>query len=77
MVLLGTVAPYAAATITSVIALGAALGMVGIHWPGRKTPLLFSIAGFAVAVSTAGVLAWVQAVRGHRLAIWQPTRRLT
>jgi hypothetical protein len=77
MALLGVIAPAIAAGLTSLIAFGVALGMMGIHWPGRKAPLLLSVAGFIVAVSTAGVLAWIHAARGSRLAVWEPTRRPT
>jgi cellulose synthase/poly-beta-1,6-N-acetylglucosamine synthase-like glycosyltransferase len=75
--MLGVAAPRTAAALAGVIGLGVTLGVVGMHWPGKRVPRLFSLAGFVVAVSAAGVLAWVQALRGRSLPIWEPTRRPT
>lgn len=59
-------------------ALGVALGIVGLRWPRqRRMPIPIAVSGFAVTVSVAGVLAWVEALRGHRVAHWEPTRRPT
>jgi cellulose synthase/poly-beta-1,6-N-acetylglucosamine synthase-like glycosyltransferase len=41
----------------------------------RRIPRLFSALGFAFAVSLAGLLAWLKALRGERNPIWEPTRR--
>lgn len=75
MVLLIGTAPHAAAALSGIVTLGIALGIAGINWPGRTVPRLLSVAGFTVAVSSAGVLAWVQAIQGRRESVWEPTRR--
>jgi glycosyltransferase involved in cell wall biosynthesis len=36
-----------------------------------------ALAGFAMAVFSAGFLAWIDALRGTRMAIWDPTPRPT
>jgi len=78
LALLVATAPVIAATLAGLTVLGATLGVAGIYWPrGRSAPRLLSLAGFAVAVSAAGVLAWLQALRGQRLPVWEPTRRTT
>ncbi|HJR66419.1 MAG TPA: glycosyltransferase [Gemmatimonadaceae bacterium] len=41
----------------------------------RPLPKLASLAAFVVLSSAAGVLAWRNALRGQRTAIWEPTRR--
>ena len=41
----------------------------------RPLPRLASLAAFVVLSSAAGVLAWRNALRGQRTAIWEPTRR--
>lgn len=61
----------------------AALGLVGLllawigwRWPGKdRPPRLLVIAGYALASAVAGWKAWMQALRGQRNAIWEPTRR--
>ena len=41
----------------------------------RPLPKLASLAAFVVLSSAAGVLAWRNALRGQRTAMWEPTRR--
>ena len=51
------------------------LGQVREQMSAYRQLLERSLPGFAVAVSIAGVLAWIQALRGgDRLAMWEPTR---
>jgi glycosyltransferase involved in cell wall biosynthesis len=52
-----------------------AAGLVGIRRgdSGLSKPL--ALAGFLVAVCSAGFLAWVAAFRNTQLAMWEPTRR--
>ncbi len=58
------------------IFVGIAMAYVAIRWPStRKVPLPFALAGFAVASVTGGLLAWIFALRGRRLPMWEPTRR--
>jgi cellulose synthase/poly-beta-1,6-N-acetylglucosamine synthase-like glycosyltransferase len=53
-----------------------AVGIAGMRWPsGREAPRLIAIAGYIVASNAAGVLAWVQALRGRCTPLWEPTRR--
>jgi len=56
----------------------AALAIGGLGWRmsgGGKTPGLVAPAAYAVAGAVAGFGAWMQALRGRRHAIWEPTRR--
>jgi len=51
-------------------------GVIALRWPeGRSMPRLIGVCGFIVAAHTAGLLAWVKALRGERNPIWEPTRR--
>lgn len=54
---------------------GILVGTVAIRRPSSSHPRLVRLAGFAVAVSAAGVLAWAEALRGAQLATWEPTPR--
>ena len=55
---------------------GALAGVVGIRWPsGRPVPAIFSVPGFVVATSAAGLIAWARLLRGQRNVMWEPTRR--
>jgi cellulose synthase/poly-beta-1,6-N-acetylglucosamine synthase-like glycosyltransferase len=56
--------------------LGAAMGIVAMRWPaGRRVPLPFALAGFALASTLGGLQAWLLAMRQQRLPMWEPTRR--
>ncbi len=65
--------------LLALLAVGAvmiALGIIGMRWPeGRHVPRIFALPGFILAANLAGLLAWVKAMRGERLAVWEPTRR--
>jgi len=55
---------------------GIAAGLIAMRWPaGRRVPLLFAIAGFALASTLGGINAWLLAIRGERKPMWEPTRR--
>lgn len=59
-----------------IVAAGIALGTIGFRWPGgRKVPAAFAIPAFVMASSAAAIEAWGHAIRGHKSAIWEPTRR--
>lgn len=56
--------------------LGAGLGGAAIVWPEHRTlPTPFAAAGYLLVSGMAGLWAWVEAVRGARFAVWEPTRR--
>lgn len=66
----------AALGLLFVLALGTALGAIGIWWPSnRRVPRLFSIPGFILASNLAGMIAWLKVFRGEQAAQWEPTRR--
>lgn len=51
-------------------------GGVGWRWSRRESaPRLLAVPGFALAGAVAGFAAWVRALRGVQLAVWEPTRR--
>jgi hypothetical protein len=58
-----------------VVGLLAGAGVIIYERPIAFRPL--AIAGFAVAVFSAGFLAWCDAIRGTRMATWEPTPRPT
>lgn len=67
--------PLAAIALLGV-GVAAAAGLVALRWPaGRRVPRLLATAGFAVASLAAGVVAWVESLRGEQLPIWEPTPR--
>jgi cellulose synthase/poly-beta-1,6-N-acetylglucosamine synthase-like glycosyltransferase len=52
------------------------LGVVALRWPeGLRVPRVLALPGFAVASTVAGMLAWLELLRGRRASIWEPTRR--
>jgi cellulose synthase/poly-beta-1,6-N-acetylglucosamine synthase-like glycosyltransferase len=52
------------------------LGLAALLWPAsRRPPRIIAICGYVLLGSVAAVLAWAQALRGERGAIWEPTRR--
>jgi hypothetical protein len=56
--------------------LGVAMGIAAMRWPaGRRVPLPFALAGFALASTLGGLRAWLLAMRRQRLPMWEPTRR--
>jgi cellulose synthase/poly-beta-1,6-N-acetylglucosamine synthase-like glycosyltransferase len=66
-----------AALIFAVVGVGLLAGSAVIIYgrPIASRPLAF--AGFAVAVLSAGFLAWWDALRGTRMVTWEPTPRPT
>jgi cellulose synthase/poly-beta-1,6-N-acetylglucosamine synthase-like glycosyltransferase len=64
-----------AAVLLAITTFGLLLGAASIIYGNsiRFKPLVF--AGFVVAVLSAGFLAWVDALRGVRMATWDPTPR--
>jgi cellulose synthase/poly-beta-1,6-N-acetylglucosamine synthase-like glycosyltransferase len=66
----------AGAVILAVVAIGIALGVLGMRWPlGRAAPRLLRIAGYALASNVAGMMAWRRAMLGRSTPLWEPTRR--
>lgn len=64
-----------ARALLAVATLGIALGVVGMR-SDRSTVLKpIALAGFAVAVFSAGFLAWWEAIRQTQMATWEPTPR--
>ena len=59
----------------------AAVVVLAVGWIGwrmsrrRSTPGLLAPMSYAVAGAVAGFSAWMQALRGRRTGIWEPTRR--
>jgi hypothetical protein len=51
------------------------LGYAAIRQGKAKLSKPFALAGFVVAVFSAGFLAWVTAIRQTQLATWEPTPR--
>ena len=71
-------APTSRAALVLLIAmvLGIAMGILAMRWPaGRRVPLPFALAGFALASTLGGLRAWILAMRRQRLPMWEPTRR--
>jgi hypothetical protein len=57
-------------------ALGVVAGVLSMRWPrGSRPPKVLNLAGFVVAAFIAGFLAWFDAIRGKRMATWNPTPR--
>ena len=55
---------------------GVVAGDIAMRWPaGRRVPLPFALAGFAVASTLGGLTAWLLLLRGERKPMWEPTRR--
>ena len=53
-----------------------AVGWVGWWWSRRgSAPRLLALPGYALAGAVAGFAAWMRALGGAPLAVWEPTRR--
>lgn len=53
-----------------------AIGAIGWRWSrGRSVPRLMALPAYALAGSVAGFTAWMRALAGETLAVWEPTRR--
>lgn len=77
LVALGVVAtqsPLAALVLTAV-AIGTACGLWTLTHPRANAWRPLALAGFVVAASAAGFLAWYAALRGTRMITWNPTPR--
>jgi hypothetical protein len=66
-----------AAGVLVVLVVGLIIGVavIGYGKPIAFKPLV--LAGFAVAVFSAGFVAWWDALRGTRMVTWEPTPRPT
>ncbi|MEA2761107.1 MAG: hypothetical protein QOD47_391 [Gemmatimonadaceae bacterium] len=64
-----------ATILLAVFAFGVVAGAAAIRFGSSITFKPLTLAGFVVAAVTAGFLAWVDALRGTRLVIWDPTPR--
>ena len=54
------------------------LGLAGVGWwwpPHRRVPKVCSAAAYFVSGTLAGLMAWANALRGHRAPVWNPTPR--
>lgn len=66
----------AAAALLAAAVVGALLGVLAINWPGRGAPPRpLAILGFLTASHAAGFAAWMTALRGAAIPVWEPTRR--
>jgi len=55
---------------------GLTLGAAAAAWPGgRAPPAPVAAFGYAAAGLTAGLLAWIRFLAGHRSPVWEPTPR--
>jgi len=77
LVALGVLATRSAlaAVLLAITTFSVLIGAASITYASsiRFKPLVF--AGFVVAVISAGFLAWVDVIRGARMATWDPTPR--
>jgi cellulose synthase/poly-beta-1,6-N-acetylglucosamine synthase-like glycosyltransferase len=66
-----------AAVILTIVVSGLLAGAVAIRYGTLMKSRPLALAGFAVAILSAGLLAWFDALRGARMATWDPTPRPT
>jgi hypothetical protein len=64
-----------AAILFAAVGLGVAIGVSGIVYRRATVFKPVALAGFVVASTSAGFLAWCDAIRGARMVIWDPTPR--
>lgn len=64
-----------AAFVLAILGLGLLVGVAAIAHRGTIGRKPFALAGFVVAATVAGFMAWIDAIKGSRMAIWEPTRR--
>jgi glycosyltransferase involved in cell wall biosynthesis len=64
-----------AALVLGVVGLGLLFGVAAILYRSAISFKPFALAGFIVAATAAGFLAWIDAMRGPRMATWDPTAR--
>jgi cellulose synthase/poly-beta-1,6-N-acetylglucosamine synthase-like glycosyltransferase len=64
-----------ARALLAVVSVGIACGLTGIKRPRWAVAKPLALAGFIVAVFSAGFLAWYSAIRQTQMATWEPTPR--
>jgi cellulose synthase/poly-beta-1,6-N-acetylglucosamine synthase-like glycosyltransferase len=64
-----------ARALLGVLSAGLLVGIAGIRQRTSAPPKPVALAGFIVAVFSAGFLAWCAAIRQTQMAIWEPTQR--
>jgi hypothetical protein len=64
-----------ARVLLAVLSAGLLAGVVGIRRRNSTPTRPVALAGFVVAVFTAGFLAWWDALRQTQMATWEPTAR--
>jgi hypothetical protein len=64
-----------ARVLLGILSAGVLAGIGGIKLRGSAVPRPFALAGFIVAVFSAGFLAWWAAIRQTQMATWEPTPR--
>jgi hypothetical protein len=64
-----------ARVLLGILSAGILAGIVGIKRPGSAVGRPLALAGFIVAVFSAGFLAWWAAIRQTQMATWEPTPR--
>jgi len=64
-----------ARVLLGVVSAGLLGGFVGIRRTNADLPKPLALAGFVVAVFSAGFLAWWAALRQSQMATWEPTPR--
>jgi cellulose synthase/poly-beta-1,6-N-acetylglucosamine synthase-like glycosyltransferase len=75
LLILATDSGHALAGLVCVIVF-VILAVIALRWPpGKRIPFLFALPGFILVATSAGIIAWLQALRGHQTPIWEPTRR--
>lgn len=77
VVALGVLAVHSvtARILLGVVAAGLLVGTLGIHRRNSTPSTPVALAGFVVAVFSAGLLAWWEALRQTQMATWEPTPR--
>ena len=64
-----------ARVLLAIASAGLIAGAFAIHNRGSTQPKPMALAGFVVAVFSAGLLAWWEALRQTQMATWEPTPR--
>ena len=64
-----------ARVLLGIVSAGLVAGAVGIQRRNTALPRLIALAGFVVAVCSAGFFAWWAAIRQTQMATWEPTPR--
>lgn len=64
-----------ARVVLGIAVAGILAGLVGMRRPGPLQPRAIALAGFVLAVLSAGFLAWLAAFRQTQMATWDPTPR--